>query len=447
MKNFSRPCRFLHVLVISVLLSVPVAADELIDRAQALVDQNRPADAFNLLITEIEQRAGSPDYDLLLGIAALESGQPTQAVFAFERVLVIEPDNTRARLELARAYYEMGENEASREEFTYARSQQVPQSVQQTIEEYLTAIDTRLRRGTQQSRLNFYLQIRGGYDSNVNSATDASTVALPAFGNLEFTLDESARKLDSWYSNIEGGMSFLQPVSNQSPLAVFGGASMFYRPTYNENDFDTAAGNAQLGLRYTAGKNSFLASLQGQKYYIDYDVNRNQAGVNLQWLHTAGERTQYSVFIQGLGQRFPNQTVRNVNQYMGGVGVVRLLQGNGNPVVYASAFIGTDHELIDTRPDFGRNFYGLRTGGEYSIREDLKLIASASYQYSRYGGDDPLFQEIRRDHFIFLRGGLEYRYGDNWVVTPELRYLVNDSSLPINEFDRWQAMATVRFNF
>lgn len=447
MKNTRFACRGLLCLILSLSLTANAYADELIDQAQALVDQNRPADAFNLLLPELEQRAGTPEYDLLLGVAALESGRPTMAVFAFERVLVAEPDNSRARLELARAYFEMGENEASREEFTYARGQQAPQSVQQTIEEYLTAIDTRLRRATSQSRFNAYLQASAGYDTNVNSATDSSTVALPAFGNLEFTLDETARELKSWFSNIEGGLSFSRLVSDQSPISVFGSASAFFRPTFDQNDFETAAGNAQVGLRYTAGKNAFLASLQGQKYYLDNDVNRDQAGVNLQWLHAAGERTQLSVFAQGLGQRFPEQSIRDVNQYMGGVGVVHMLRGAGNPIVYASVFIGTDDERADNRPDFGRKFYGVRGGGQYALRQDLKLIGSINYQYSHYGADDPLFQQTRNDHFVFLRGGVEYSYGEHWVFTPEIRYMLNDSSLPINEFDRWQVMATARFNF
>jgi len=447
MKSTRFACRRLLFVVLGLCLTANVTADELIDQAQTLVDQNRPGDAFNLLLPELEQRAGTVEYDLLFGIAALESGRPTMAVFAFERVLVADPSNSRARLELARAYFEMGENEASREEFAYASSQQVPQSVQQTIEEYLTAIDTRMRRATAQSRFNAYLQVSGGYDTNVNSATDSSTVALPAFGNLEFTLDETARELKSWFSNIEAGLSFSRLVSDQSPVSVFGSASAFFRPTFDQNDFETAAGNAQLGLRYTAGKNAFLASLQGQKYYLDNDVSRNQAGVNLQWLHTAGERTQFSVFAQGLGQRFPEQSIRDVNQYMGGVGVVHMLRGAGNPIVYASVFIGTDDERADNRPDFGRKFYGVRGGGQYTLRQDLKLIGSINYQYSRYGADDPLFQQTRRDHFVFVRGGLEYSYGESWVFTPEVRYMVNDSSLPINEFDRWQVMATARFNF
>jgi outer membrane protein len=435
------------LLLTFLILPFSLNADEFTDEAQRLIDANQAADAYQLLIAELEQRAGTPEYDILLGIAALEVNRPTEAVMAFERVLAIDPDNSRARLELARAYFELGENEASREEFSYARTQEVPEEVSASIEEYLTAIDSRIRAATLQRRINFYLQARLGYDANVNSATDSSTVALPAFGNLVFTLDDTARSLESGFYRLEGGASFSSRISPGLPLAVFGGAKIFYRPTWEEHRFDTAAGDAQLGLRYTKDNNAFLASLQGQKYLVDDDTNRNQGGINLQWLHMASSRTQLSVFAQGLVQRFPGQTIRNVNQYSGGVGFVHLLPTNGSPVVYGSLYAGIDDELADNRPDFGRTYFGVRGGGEYTLREDLKLIGSASYQYSKYGGDDPLFQETRKDNFIFLRSGLEYSYSENWVISPEVRYLLNDSNLLINDFNRWQVFATARYNF
>ncbi len=432
-----------------LLFSLPLLTygDELTDRAQQLIDANNNEEAFQLLFADIDERAGTPEYDLLLGIAALDSGHPTQAVFAFERVLAIEPDNSRARLELARAYFELGENEASREEFAYTQSQEVPETVKATIEEYLTAIDDRVRLAEQQRKLNFYLQASLGYDMNVNSATDTSTVALPAFGNLVFTLDDTSQELDSGFYNLEGGLNFSSRIDPDRNISVFGGANIFYRPTWNEHRFDTAAGNGQLGLRHTRGENSFLLSLQAQRYLIDDDTNRDQMGLNFQWLHTASTRTQYSVFVQGLTQRFPDQEIRDLNQYSGGVGVVHLLPGEASPIIFGSLYVGTDDELEATRPDFGRTYFGIRAGGEYSINDSMKWIASANYQHSKYGGEDPLFQETRKDNFFFLRGGLEHSYGDHWVITSEVRYLINDSNFVINDFDRWQVFATARYNF
>lgn len=153
-------------------------------------------------------------------------------------------------------------------------------------------------------------------------------------------------------------------------------------------------------MRHTRDKDSFLLSAQAQRYLIDDNTNRDQLGLNLQWLHTATARTQYSVFVQGLTQRFPDQEIRDLNQYSGGVGVVHLLPGEASPIIFGSLYVGTDDELEDTRPDFGRTYFGIRAGGEYSINDSMKWIASANYQYSKYGGKDSLFQETRKDNFF-----------------------------------------------
>jgi len=49
--------------------------------------------------------AGNLDYDYLLGIAALDSGQPDKASLALERVLAVTPDYVGAGSILARAYF------------------------------------------------------------------------------------------------------------------------------------------------------------------------------------------------------------------------------------------------------------------------------------------------------------------------------------------------------
>ena len=368
-----------HLLyILTLLISLPVYAADLA-QADRLINEGKAGEAYELLLKDIETEAGKPEYDLLLGIAAMESRHPTQAVFAFERVLAVDPENVRARLELGRAYYEMNENEAAREEFNVTRTKELPADVDKTIEEYLTAIDTRLR--AEKKIFRFFVEAQAGYDTNVNSATDTSQVALPAFGNLVFTLDQSARELESGFARIRGGAAFTTKFMNRDDLLVFGGAEAYYREAFNESDFSTAAGDAHVGLRYIVDDNNALnASIIGQNYQIDGATNRNQGGVNLQWLHTTGDNTQYSVFTQMVVQRYPGQNVRNVNQYSGGAGVVHIYNRPGDPLVFASAFVGTDEELNDLRPDIGRTFAGFRTGGKYGFREDPDLIGSGSYQ-------------------------------------------------------------------
>jgi tetratricopeptide (TPR) repeat protein len=433
------------VLVIFSLCLSFAHASELLDKAALLINQQKSKEAYELLFAEYEQHAGSPEFDLLLGIAALNAGKPTQSVFALERVLAVEPENAMARAELARAYFEMGENEAAKEEFNEVKDKGLPDSIESTIEKYLSAIDGRI--GAKKTRIDVYIDGTFGYDSNVNSATDTSIVAIPAFGNLQFTLDNTGRELDSGFFSLGAGTFFSTPFMDKESLRIYGGINLNERITFNESDFRTRTLNGQLGLRYTQGKNAFLGSLSGQKYYLDGDSNRDLGGVNLQWLHTANKRTQYSVFGSYAAQRFPEQKVRNVNQFSGGMGIVHALDREGAPIIYASLSAGTDEELRNSRPDIGRKFINLRIGGQYSLSEKMTLQGSVSYQYSNYGGDDPLFLTDRSDDFFLLRTGLVYTLVRGWSIRPEIQYSNNSSNIVINDFDSWQGFVTIRNQF
>src|SRR5207244_648186 len=82
--------------------------------------QKQPKQAYALLLPQEAARAGDPEFDYLLGLAALDSGELERAVFALERVLAVQPDNHLARAEIARAYLEMGARDAARQELEAA---------------------------------------------------------------------------------------------------------------------------------------------------------------------------------------------------------------------------------------------------------------------------------------------------------------------------------------
>ncbi len=420
-------------------------ASELLNDAEQLIKQNKSEQAYELLFAVYEEHAGTPRFDLLLGIAALNAGHPTQAVFALERVLALEPDNDWARAELARAYYEMGENEAAKEEFTEVKGKELPGSMASTIDKYLTAIDLRL--GSQRTRIDVYIDATAGYDSNVNSATDTSLVAIPAFGNLQFTLDNSGRELDSGFLSLGAGTFFSTPFLEKEDVRLFGGINLRERITFSETDFKTRSLNGQVGLRYQKDKNAFIASISGQKYWLGGDENRDLLGVNLQWLHSYSEFTQVSLFGTVNTQRFPGQRVRNLNQYTGGIGIVHALQRKGDPIIFASLSGGTDAELRGSRPDIGKTFISLRVGGQYTLNEKLVMHGSVSYQRSDHGGLDPLFLIERDDDFVLLRTGLVYSWFAGWTIRPEIQFSNNNSNIVINDFDRWQTLVTVRNQF
>ena len=149
-------------------------ADALTDRARQLLRDRQHREAYNLLLPQEPNRAGDPEFDYLLGIAAIDAGDPERGIFALERVLALQPNNHVARAEIARAYLAVGEREAARREFETVRKQRIPEEAKATVDRFLSAIaagDVTQMRG--------YIEAGFGYDSNVNSATSQSQIAIP----------------------------------------------------------------------------------------------------------------------------------------------------------------------------------------------------------------------------------------------------------------------------
>ena len=170
------------------LLVHTAGADELTDRATRLLEQGKAAEAFPALAAVESERAGDPVFDLLLGVAAVNVGQNTRAVFALERVLTVQPENARARAEIARAYLALGETKTAKQAFEAVQQQGVPENVSLTIDRFLDAVD-RVDLVTRPT-VRAYVEGSLGYDSNINAGPRRNSVelAVPGFGKLAFDL-------------------------------------------------------------------------------------------------------------------------------------------------------------------------------------------------------------------------------------------------------------------
>ena len=203
-------------ILLAALLPRLALADELTDRAKALIDQGKAAEAFVLLEPQEGARAGEISFDLMLGIAAIDAGQHTRAVFALERVLAVQPNNARARAEIARAYLALGETATAKQEFEAVQKQGVPAEVSATIDRYLDAVD---RLDTvSRTTVRGYVEAAVGYDSNVNVAPNRSSVAIPGFGGLPFTLASDSKANEALFATLGGGLNLRSPITHQSPI-------------------------------------------------------------------------------------------------------------------------------------------------------------------------------------------------------------------------------------
>ena len=420
---------------------IEIAARQKINSsASALIKDGKFTEAYTLLATYQSDYAGDPEFDYLLGIAALDSGKATEAIFALERVLAVNPAHLQARAEIARAYMATGETAAAKQEFETVQQQNPPKEVSATIQKYLDIIET--ARTDRTTSVQGYIEARYGNDSNVNSATANSQIAIPAFGGLPWTVGVAN---SDHFSSVATGVNMRHAVS--AAWAVIGGANFSQRMNANQDIFDTGNLDGSLGASLTKGDNNYSAILQLQRSTVDNTSYRDAKGMTAQWQSNLSNSSQASSYLQYSSLTYPSQSTRDADRYVVGAAYARSLVGNYAPVVYLSGYGGSEKERQDNKPYLGHNLYGLRIGGEIKFSKQTTLLASASAENRKYGGQDPYFLVIREDKQADLGLGLSYTLGKRWTISSNLNYTRNDSNVVINDYARTVFSAGVRRNF
>ncbi len=168
---------FISLLIVCITSNYPLMALETPDLAQMerLIRAGKAEEAYNTMRPLQYDLAGNVEFDYLLGLAALESGHPDEATLAFERVLTVRPDMLGARLDMARAYFELGSLELAKGEFEELQKLDPPPEARQAMKRYMEAIEHR------NTRLTYSAYIEGtiGYNSNVNSANSSNSPYIP----------------------------------------------------------------------------------------------------------------------------------------------------------------------------------------------------------------------------------------------------------------------------
>lgn len=435
----------------STIEAQAASKQNILANADTLLKDGKPAQAYALLQPYQSEYAGDPNYDYLLGIAALDSGKATEAIFALERVLAVSPNNLQARAEIARAYLATGETAASKQEFETVKQQNPPTEVSATIQKYLDIIET--SRSGRSTSVQGYVEAMYGNDSNVNSATSNNQLAAPPAGGVAVgpgTLSADGVANSDHFTSAAAGFNIRHAVSAE--WAVLGGANFNQRMNAHKDIFDARSIDGSLGISLTKGDNNYSAMLQQQSFAVDNKRYRDARGITAQWQSNLSNSSQASSYFQYSYLTYPGQSVRDADRYVVGAAYARSLIGKFTPTVYISGYGGTEKERRDNVPYLGHKLYGVRIGGEIKLSAYTTLLASASAENRKYGGVDTslisFFPDIvRQDQQADARLGFSYNLGQQWTFTSNLNHTYNNSNISLYEYDRTVFSIGMRRNF
>lgn len=419
------------------------AFEKTLNDADVLINAGKPAEAFQLLAPFDFEYSGNVRFDYLLGISALDSGLPDKATLAFERVLAVDPNFAGARLDMARAYFSLGDMPRARTEFEAVLKQDPPEAARLTIDKYLLAISESEK--SKNLQLSVYLETSVGRDTNVNNSTSQSKIAVPAFGNLEFTLNPTNLKTADFYYTAAAGGDINYTFSEQ--WGVYGGVDYRKRGNKKLTDFDTDSIDTRAGASLSLGDHVIRMGATYGTYSTAGVPNRDAYGLTGDYKYSINPTNQLNAFGQYGMNRFVDEAMKanDFNQTVLGTGFMHMFE-DGKSVVFANLNMALENGVKD-RADGDKTGYGVRVGGQTSFTETTETFMNLGYTTGSYNKENVSFLAKRSDTTVDVATGLNWHPFKIVTIRPQVSYSNNKSNILIYSFDRVDASLTARIDF
>jgi outer membrane protein len=426
-----------------------VQLEHQLDQARALLREGRAAAAYTLLEPQEFARAGDIQFDTLLGIAALDAGKPDKATLAFERVLALDPGAAGVRLDMARAYFALGDYPRARQELDSVAQNDPPPAARIMIAKYLTAIAERER--VKRTNLTAYVEGFAGNDDNVTSVVgDFSNAVLATYNLPGFQPTGNAVMRSSAIAGAAAGLEVTHQLSDAVTLSA--GADLRRRTVLDAPNYTSDQLDLRVAASYTADANMYRVGMTAQDYRQRTDVpsaDRNALGLNVEWRHTFGAADQGSLFGVATRQRFPDIAVNDINSIAVGAGWLHLFDSARKPLLYATVLSGQDNALnqLANGADNGKRFINGRLYGQLALSEKTDLFASTGllYRSDRSAFARSTMAAYGNDHLTDLTLGLNWRPATDWTVRPQLVHTDNRSNIALSEYRRTEISVAVRY--
>lgn len=424
---------------ILLALSMPALADTTAD-VKALSEQSKYVDAYQLGRQHPEE-LGNPEFDFHYGIVSIEAGHASEGILALERYLLNFPDNTRARLELARGYFTLGEDARAREEFDAVSKLNPPAEVQAAIERHIDVI--RAREGRYQTTASFYVEGGFGTDSNVNGGVTNANINLPGLGNVQVA--NTGVMTGDLFNHFAAGAQASTPLA--PGVSLMGGVNYDSKLHLSNKAFDMESLGGFAGVSVHRDANLFRLTGIVNSLSVGSSRYRDLLGIAGEWFHQLDELQGISGFLQYAEMDYTG-TNQVRNAYLNGIGAGyrKAFVSNWQPV-FSTALNYSEEHNRQNRPDLGRDISGLNLGLNVSPHPQWGINLAYIYQDSQYNAPDIVMNTTRHDASQTLNLTATYLYSKNVSIRSELGVSENRSNLALYSYDRTIGSINLRYDF
>jgi len=409
-----------------------------INQAVAYLKSGSAKEAYALLKKHHDINSKNPQELFLLGISAKKSENIKEAVRYFERLLTIDPNVSRAKLELAEIAYRNGNGDKAKQLLLDVKAANPPAGVVATIDRFLANIAT-----SDKPRRNW--RVRGSlglmHDSNANAGPDVDSVQL--FG-LPFLLTNDAKGTSDNALLARLSFDHVKPINNtlnwQSSL------SSSWTDYRNLSNLDALYISASTGATWKQNGHmiwSLPIIADWVKIGHDNSYYSYSYGIAPQLRYLIDDKLSLSVATSLSKKKYQSSSNRDLSAWTLSPSLDYRVSEKGSMRVGV-----TGGEERSGLAIYSNNTLGVNASYFHNFSKDLIATVRIGYSDARYKAREAAYNETRHDKATRLGFDLVYRLAS---IDSELAFSVtntsNDSNLPIYEYNRNQFSLSLRKAF
>ena len=415
---------------------------DIVQQMNQLISQGQFQQAYTVGQNNLLDLEGEAEFDFLYGLAALETNNPDEAVFAFERIVYVYPDQQRVKLELARAYFMSNNFAASEQLFNEVLATNPGPNVEANIQAFLDLIDQ--RQESLSSSFSWYVNSNIGSDSNINSATELGVINTP-IGDVE--LSPNGQSIDDEFMDLGAGFNYSYPFDKNS--SAFARASYNQHNNFSTNEFDLDVMAGEAG--YATIRENIRLSLSGRLQRVDLDDAKFQTSSSVlgSMQRNAGDGWSQGITAAFTAVRYdegvnPDNNLRDVNQYLisGNLG-----KASGRFLHNVSVYFGDEDAQQAAGKNNAQSFYGIAFSEQFQFKPGHIPYFRISYHKSDNKSEAPVFNIERRDNTFSTSIGWIWQFNRKLNITTDLTYTDNDSNIDLYGYKRLKYQTGLRYQF
>jgi hypothetical protein len=402
------------------------------DYKSALLDykNKKYKSCYNKFTKLFQKNIKNTNINFYLGRCSYKVKKYHDAIIAYERVLFENPNSSRTKLEMAKAYFAKNSFKASKKLFEEVKKDKnIPPHTMETTNLFLSMIEKKIKRHF----ISGVAIVGAVYDSNVNSSSFHDNYNDVEINGIKLDLNNTSKKEDAVAHQevlvLNHKYLINDSIENRNDLLVF--SKMFFEDKHKSKNIQLINFSPSLNVKYN-NKLNVSYKLFVDNLFIDKKNNMYSYGINPNIIYPYNNKIKINTVVKYQNKYYKaKQDIDKNSVYIdASIGV---LYDYTNKLKFNSSFF---YSKEDTKQQNDSKKFKYSFSTTYSSDLRIQITPNISYENTKYKDIDKeyLVKENNKEYKFGI--DLKYIYNNNFIIQTMAENIKQTSNKKPNEYTK-----------